>query len=172
MPSTHDINVNVTVKVDQPTAKETWDGEGVAGAVVKSDDERRFTLTVAYPANSPDVGVARDGHTDFANAAEVEKCAWDYMLKSRNVGLWHEDGTDGSGQVVESYVYRGPDWPVEAPNGETVVVKSGDWLLGIQWSEDTFPLIKAGKVGGVSMQGRAQRRTPSPLDMAHLRKRA
>lgn len=171
MPSTQDINLNIKVTVDQPAVKEEWNGEGVAGAVIKADDERRYTLTVAYPANSPDAGVARDGFQDFAGSVAVENAAWDYMTKSRNVGLWHQDGTDGAGEVVESYVYRGPDWQITAADGSEQVVKAGDWLLGIRWSEDTWGLIKKGEIGGVSMQGKAQRRKPSPLDMAHLRKR-
>jgi hypothetical protein len=110
------------------------------------------------------VGKARDGYRDFADAENVEQAAWDYLLKSRNVGLWHEDGTDGAGQVVESYIYRGPDWAVN-----DYVVKSGDWMVGIQWDEQTFPLIKSGKIGGVSMQGTARRSIPTPADIARLR---
>lgn len=176
MSSTQDVNLNIKVTVDTSALDEArkqlaeWAGEGVAGTVVKSDDERRYTLTVAYPANKPDAGVARDGHQDFASAAEVENMAWDYMLKSRQVGLWHENGTEGSGDVVESYIYRGPDWRITAADGSEQVVKSGDWLLGVRWAEDTFPLVKSGEIGGVSMQGKANRRVPTPRDIANLRK--
>lgn len=167
MPSTHDINVNVNVTFDKPP---TWNGDGVAGKVVKADASQRYTLTVAYPANKPDAGVARDGHQDFASAHEVEQAAWNYMVKSRNVGLWHENGTDGAGEVVESYIYRGPDWTIRASDGSEQVVKAGDWLMGVRWSDDAWDQIQKGEIGGVSMQGKASRRTPSPLDMAHLRK--
>lgn len=171
MPKPADMHVHVHVHMDEDTAsKDTWDGNGIAGVLIKTDGERRYTLTVAYPANKPDIGVAKDGFQDFASKTVVEEAAWNYLLKSRNVGAWHEGGTDGSGEVVESYIYRGPDWTIKAADDTECVVKAGDWLMGIIWSEDTFPLIKEGKANGVSMQGRVKRRTPSPLDLAGLRR--
>lgn len=169
LPKPADMHVHVHVHVDE-AVKDAWDGEGVAGMLVKSDDERRYTLTVAYPANKPDIGVAKDGFQDFASKTVVEEAAWNYMLKSRNVGAWHEGGTDGSGEVVESYIYRGPDWAIKSANGEEVTVTSGDWLMGIIWAEDSFTAIKEGRATGVSMQGKVKRRTPSPLDLANLRR--
>lgn len=146
-----------------------WDGTGVAGAVLKTEDERRYTLTVAYPANKADASVAADGYRDFAGPQAVEDACWAYTTKSRQVGLWHEDGTDGAGDVVESYIYRGPDWTVEAADGSEQVIKAGDWLLGIRWSEQTWPLVKQGLIGGVSMQGTASRRQPSAEAIEQLR---
>lgn len=154
----------ITVNVE-PDVTEPWSGEGVAGKIVKSDAARQFTLTVAYPANKPDVGKARDGHRDFAAEDDIEQCAWNYLLKSRNVGLWHEDGTDGAGQVVESYIYRGPDWHV----GESTVVKSGDWMLGVRWSDQAWAEVESGRVNGLSMQGTAKRSVPTPAAVARLR---
>lgn len=146
-----------------------WDGTGVAGAVLKTEDERRYTLTVAYPANKADTSVAADGYRDFAGPQAVEDACWAYTTKSRQVGLWHEDGTDGAGDVVESYIYRGPDWTVQAADGSEQVIKAGDWLLGIRWSEQTWPLVKQGLIGGVSMQGTASRRQPSAEAIEGLR---
>lgn len=143
--------------------------KGVSGLIVKSEEEQRYTLTVAYPANKPDVAVAQDGHRDFASLAAVEKAAWDYLRKSPKVGLWHRDGTDGSGQVVESYIYRGPDWTINAPDESQQIIKSGDWLMGIVWDEPTWALVKSGMIRGVSPQGRARRRIPHPNVVANLR---
>jgi len=140
-----------------------------AGLVEKSSDEQRYTLTVAYPANKPDVAIAQDGFRDFASSEAVEKAAWTYLRKSPSVGLYHADGTDGSGEVCESYIYRGPDWSVAAADGSQQVIKAGDWLLGIIWDEQTWPLIKSGKIGGVSPQGRAKRRMPDAAAVANLR---
>lgn len=166
------INIHVTDgAVEKQAARtEPWNGTGIAGRLIKSEDERKYTLTMAYPANTPDAGVARDGHQDFATADEVEKAAWSYLANSPNIGLWHENGTDGAGRVVESYIYRGPDWVIKAANGSEQTVQAGDWLLGIQWDDEGWSAIKEGRGNGVSMQGRTNRRTPSPLDMAHLRK--
>jgi hypothetical protein len=163
-----------TVKVSvEPTAggAAAWDpgSGGVAGLLVKSEATRRYTLTVAYPADKPDTSVAADGYRDFAGKSAVEDAAWAYLTKSPEVGLWHADGTDGAGQVVESYIYRGPDWTVKAADGSEHVVKAGDWLLGIVWSPDAWARVEAGEIGGVSMQGRAARRKPSAEAVASLR---
>lgn len=149
---------------------EPWDGSGLAGIVVKSEDERRYTLVMAYPANTPDVAKARDGFQDFAKEGDVEEAAWTYLSKSQNVGRWHQDGTDGAGEIVESYIYRGPDWAIKAANGSEQVIRAGDWLVGIRWNDESWADIKEGRGTGVSMQGRVNRRTPSPLDLANLRK--
>jgi hypothetical protein len=159
----------VIVDTGEHAAKATWDGESVAGVLVKASDEQRYTLVVAYPADKADVARAQDGHRDFASKAVVEQAAWDYMRKSRVVSLWHQDGTDGAGEVVESYVYRGPDWALKAADGSEQLVKSGDWMLGIVWSEDTWPLVKEGRIGGVSVEGSARRRKPTAEALAGLR---
>src|SRR6185312_9981741 len=109
---------------DAPVTKTTWDGESVRGVVVKSDDERKYTLMVAYPADSADVAKARDGFQDFASPAEVEKACWSYMEKSREVGAMHADGTEGFGTLVENYIYRGPDWVIKAVDGSEQTIKA------------------------------------------------
>lgn len=151
-------------QVNTAGARETWDGTTVETSVVKSVDERRYTLSVGYPAYSPDVAVARDGHLDFASDEEVEKAAWGYLANGAGVGMYHEDGTEGAGRIVESYIYRGPDWPV----GDQVI-KAGDWLIGTIWSERAWDEIKKGELTGTSMQGSASRRAPSPADVARVK---
>lgn len=149
-----------------------WDGETVKGIVVKAADETRYTLTVAYPADSPDAAVARDGFQDFASRETVEKAAWAYMRNALAnggvIGAFHADGSEDAGTLVESYVYRGPDWPISATDGSTQVVKDGDWLIGTIWSQDAWDRFKSGEANGVSMQGEAMRRTPSPNDVARV----
>ena len=148
---------------------EPWDGETIAGALVKSEDERRFTLCVAYPADKADVAVAADHHRDFVGKAALEEAAWSYLLKSREVGLHHQDGTAGAGVVVESYLWRADPWVVKNASGGEYTVHPGDWLVGIQWDESTWPLIKQGRIKGVSMQGTAERRRPAAEALANLR---
>lgn len=120
--------------------------------VVKAASEQRYTLAVAYPANRVDL------HGEYMSAAELERTAWEYAVNHRAVGLVHLEKTDGAGTVVESYIYRGPDWPLTAPNGTQVVVKSGDWLLGIKWNRAAWSLIRSGRLDGLSMQGIAKPR--------------
>jgi len=79
-----------------------------------------------------------DGHRDFAGKTAVEKAAHDYLLKHRKVGLMHADGTDGSGDLVESGIHHGPDWVMKAADGTEQHVIDGDWTGAIQWDVPTW----------------------------------
>ena len=159
----------VVIEDEAVKGAERWDGTSIAAQLIKSDPERRFTLHVAYPYDRTDRVVAADGHKDFASKEAVEDAAWTYMLKHRKIGLQHQDGTEGSGDLVESYVYRGPDWTIKAADGSECVVKAGDWLIGVIWQPGVWDDVKSGKLGGVSMQGSALRRKPSREALARLR---
>lgn len=139
-------------------------------SLIKSQEEQRYTLGVAYAANMPDVGKAADGYRDFAGPEALEKAAWSYMQKGGNVGLHHQSGTDGQGTVVESYIYRGEPWVVKAADGSDQTIMPGDWLVGVVWSEEAWPLIKAGIVNGFSPQGSARRDVPSAESIAKFRR--
>lgn len=138
--------------------------------VLKASDERRYTLGLAYPAMKPDSARAADGHIDFVSAEALEKTAWDWMTKHREIGLFHRDGYEGHATVVESYIYRGPDWQVTSPvDGSEVVIKAGDWMLGTVWDEYGWTLVKAGMVRGWSPEGGARRTKPTAERLAQLR---
>lgn len=134
--------------------------------ILKSADEQRYTLGVAYPANRADLGRAADGFRDFAGPDALRKAAWSYMRKGARIGLHHADGTDGAGTVVESYL-----WPEGAPDWQVgdYAVKSNDWLIGVVWEPEAWSLIKSGRVRGFSPQGAARRRRPSAEALANLR---
>lgn len=116
--------------------------------IFRSAPEQRYTLSVAYPV------AEFDAHKNFANAEALERAAWDYMRSSRQVGLMHDRGTakgatTGSGELVESYIYRGPDWKIADQ-----VVTNGDWLAGIIWSPEAWEYVKMpGGMSGLSFQG-------------------
>lgn len=121
--------------------------------------EQRYLLTVAYqPGKDTRIEKGVDGYRDYFTEAELEKAAWS-MLQSGapEVGLWHGDEV-GHAQVVESYIYRGPDWSMTAVDGSTQVIKSGMWLVGLQCDATAWRLYKSGLVNGVSLQGGALRR--------------
>jgi hypothetical protein len=101
-----------------------------------------------------------DGSRDFFTPEELEKAAWEFMKASRSMGLFHKDGTEGSAVVVESYIYRGPDWDL----GDGVIVKAGDWLIGNILSQESWDLYESGDITGVSPQGTAKRRKPTPTE--------
>jgi Putative phage serine protease XkdF len=145
------------------------DAPEVALKALQATDERRYTLGLSYPANRADRAVAADGFRDFAKADVLENAAWSYLRKGAKVGLLHHKGTEGRGQVVESYIYRGPDWEIDTPSGEKVMIKAGDWLMGIIWDSLAWRAIKTGKLTGLSPQAKVRRRIPSPEDLAGLR---
>lgn len=138
--------------------------------VVKASDEKRFTLGVAYPAMKPDATRAADGHRDFVSEEVLEKTAHEWLSKHRDVNLFHKDGTSGHFTPAESYIWRAPDWEIASPvDGQTYVVKAGDWILGGYWDEYGWELVKAGLVNGWSPEGTAKRTTPTPERLAQLR---
>jgi hypothetical protein len=121
--------------------------------------EQRYVLGVAYQSGpDPLIKTGADGGRDFFTETELEKAAWQY-IKSRDVGLFHVDGTDVEkhADVVESYIYRGPNWA----QADGTVIKSGDWLIGAVVDEPTWQLIKTGRITGWSPQGTAKRRSAS-----------
>lgn len=151
--------------LDHGMAKES----DVACRLLKARDEQRYTLGLAYPANRPDVGKAQDGYRDFVGAEALERAAWSYLRKSVSIGLDHAEGTEGHGVVVESYIYRGPDWHIADVGGVDRLIKSGDWLVGVVWDKGAWADIKAGKRNGWSPQGSATRRVPTAEALAMLR---
>ncbi|MFJ9771226.1 XkdF-like putative serine protease domain-containing protein [Kitasatospora sp. NPDC101157] len=117
--------------------------------------EQRYVLGIAYQAG-PDPRIQRgaDGGRDFFTPAELEKAAWSFLQDGgAQVGIGHVDGTTGAATVVESYIWRGPDWDL----GDGTVVKAGDWLVGAILDEPAWQLYKSGRITGFSPQGMARR---------------
>lgn len=122
-------------------------------------EEQRFVLGIAYQAGpSPLIKRGADGHRDYFSPAELEKAAWSFIGSDMIVGVDHIDGTEGHAVIKESYIYRGPDWEISDVAGETVIVKSGDWLLGAILDDVAWELYKAGRITGWSPQGSGKRR--------------
>lgn len=138
--------------------------------LVKTEGEKRVSIHLAYPSMRPDRARAVDGFRDFAGPDAVEDAAWSFMKAGAKIGLWHEQGTTGSGTCVESWVHRADPWIIKAVDGSTQTIMPGDWLIAVQWPEDVWALVKSGQINGVSMQGSASRRKPSAEALAGLRK--
>lgn len=120
----------------------------------ENTEPQRYVLAIAYQAG-PDqrIQTGADGARDYFSPDELEAAAWGFM-RSLEIGLFHIDGTEGHAQVVESYIYRGPDWEV---NGE--IVHAGDWLLGLILDEPAWEMYQNGEITGLSPQGSAKRRS-------------
>lgn len=122
------------------------------------DKPQRYVLGIAYQAGpDPRIATGADGSRDYFTPDELEKAAWEFNKSSRSIGIHHVDGTEGHADVVESYIWRGPDWDL----GDGVVVKSGDWLIGSVLDEPTWERYEKGEFTGFSPQGTAKRRRPT-----------
>jgi len=131
----------------------------VLQAVFKAAPEQQVTIGLVYPA------FAKDGHGEYMTADELEHTAHHFLAKYRSVGLFHADGTEGHGTVVESWIHRGPDWVVKAIDGLEYTIHAGDWCAAVQWDAVGWSVIKAGYADGFSFQGRARKR---PRSAAHI----
>jgi hypothetical protein len=118
--------------------------------------EQHFLYGVAYQAG-PDPRIAKgaDGGRDFFSPRELELASWSFMLGGHQHGLFHLDGTEGVAKTVESGIYRNPiPWVIS----DDLIVRKGDWTIGVLADDNTWMLHKAGKITGLSPQGVARRR--------------
>lgn len=125
-------------------------------AVLKAQDELRFTLGVMY---APDVA---DAHGEYVEALELQLAVWDYAVKSdRRLRLQHDTDVE-AGTVVELFTLP---WsltvklanPNRDPTETELTLPAGTVLMGVVWDEDRWDDVKAGKIGGYSMGGSAVR---------------
>jgi hypothetical protein len=123
--------------------------------------EQHYILAVFHQAG-PDPRIAKgvDGSRDYFTKEELQKACWSLMQSGRpECGLFHLDGTQGRGQIVESFLWPegAPDWTLTAHDGSQQVIKSGDWLGKILPDAFSWELVEKGLVGGVSIQGLSRR---------------
>jgi len=125
-------------------------------AVLKAQDELRFTLGVMY---APDVA---DAHGEYVEALELQLAVWDYAVKSdRRLRLQHDTDVE-AGTVVELFTLP---WsltvklanPGREPAERELTLPAGTVLMGVVWDEDRWDDVKSGKIGGYSMGGSAVR---------------
>lgn len=139
--------------------KRKGDSDLLAMRLVKSSSEQRVSWGIVYRAGLDAVpSRGADGFVDVVKAQALESACHQYMEKRQDVGLWHADGTSGSGRVIECSIHRGPPFVVKASDGSSVKVGTGDWLLAVRWDPQAWQLIKSGRVTGYSFQGGARRR--------------
>ena len=140
-------------------------------AVTKAVDEQRYTLGPLY---APD---RKDAHGEYVDPDTLQKAVWDYVRQSseggRRLNLQHGDlGEITVGEWVEVMA-----WPYEhtikvsTAGGEEreLSMPAGTVYLGAVWDADAWPLVKAGKVGGWSLGGKAVRVKEGVLaDMTYM----
>jgi len=133
--------------------------------VVKTSDESRYALFVAYSANKMPLRGA-DGMVDVASPEVLEKAAWRFMLNGARIGVDHKPGGENAARVVENFVHRGKPMRFVGPDGTEQVVRKGDWCVGVIFSPAAWTEFKKGRWGGVSLQGSATRKPASAATLA------
>lgn len=126
----------------------------------ESDDgtEDHFLYGVAYQAGrDPRIAKGMDGGRDYFSPRSLELASWSFMLGGHQHGLFHMDGTEGVAKTVESGIYRNPvPWVVS----DDLIVRKGDWCVGVLVDDAGWQLYKDGKINGLSPQGTARRQLP------------
>lgn len=136
---------------DKPLVE--WDDEKRTPyiPIVKSLDEKRFTLAPVY------VPMTKDAHGDWATADDLQQAMWDFSRGEKHIAVQHNKSLTG-GEAVE-FMTIPWEHEVDMPNEDGTVRKvkfpAGTPWLGVIWSEDTWPLVKAGKIRGYSIGGHA-----------------
>lgn len=138
-----------------PAAFDTSDNkEEGATLVSKAVDERMFTLGPMYIPNR------KDAHAEWTDPDELQKAVWEYVKKGdRRIRLQHNRETV-AGEWLEIMA-----WPyeVEAPivmkdaSESTMKFPANTVFLGVKWEPWAWQLIKAGKLRGYSIGGKAER---------------
>jgi hypothetical protein len=123
------------------------------GDWIEKADERRYTLAPMY---EPDT---EDAHGEFVAGDTLETAVWRYVQRNdRTLYLQHTKARAGEWVNIVCWPF-----PVEAklmmPTGESqdVTFPPGTIFLGVIWDEETWPLVKSGKITGYSLGGTAKR---------------
>ena len=148
-----DTNIDEVSEVElREIAPELFEEE--VSYVSKSSEERRYTLGPMYV---PD---RIDAHNEWTDSLELQKSVWDYVRSGdRRIRLQH-DKNKIAGEWVEVMA-----WPYEVTvpmqkssggSAETTFPKD-TVFLGVIWEPWAWEMVKAGKLRGYSVGGRAQR---------------
>ena len=112
--------------------------------IAKTDEEKRIVYGIVYAPDEVDT------QGDFAEAADIEKAAYDFMaqLNGRNIDKGHSYVPENA-FVAESWLIRKGD-PLFPDEPE------GAWAVGIKVEDDAlWEEVKKGEISGLSMGGTA-----------------
>ena len=155
-----DIGVDLVSGVSTPAVDSKWvmlksDQEGydyrMTSPILLSKQEsggaeqKRISYAAALIPREPD----KEG--DVVAAPTVEKAAHDFLKGDGGVDTDHSL-IEGEGDPIESWVLK-REREFDLPNGATESYPAGTWMLGIQWSTDSWERIQNGDLSGLSIYG-------------------
>jgi len=122
--------------------------------VSKAVSEDRYTLGPMYVPDRV------DAHGEWTSSEELQKSVWDYVRKDdRRIRLQHnKDVVAGEWVEVMAWPYE-VSVPMQKSDGsmEDVTFPKDTVFLGVVWEPWAWEMVKAGKLLGYSIGGRAQR---------------
>jgi len=122
--------------------------------VSKAEGEKRYTLGAMY---IPD---QIDAHGEWTDSDELQKAVWDYVRSNdRRIRLQHErEVVAGEWVEVMAFPYA-LTVPIQTPTGITTnhTYPPNTVFLGVIWEPWAWELVKAGKILGYSIGGKAER---------------
>ena len=130
--------------------------EGTPLLNLRKAEERRYTLGPLYMPNTI------DAHGEYTDEDELQKAVWEYVRKGdRRIRLQHNrDVVAGEWVEVMTWPY---EMTVETAMADGTVEKSeypaNTVFMGVVWKDWAWDLVKAGKVRGYSIGGKAERIT-------------
>jgi hypothetical protein len=137
---------------DEVDAEENPDGN--FSLITKADGERRFTLGPMYVPNQ------LDAHNEWTDPDELQTALWDYVKSNdRRIRLQHNREVV-AGEWVEAMTIP---FPVEVPmmksdgSRTTTNFPANTVFMGVIWEPWAWELVKAGKLRGYSIGGKAER---------------
>ena len=124
-------------------------------AIVKTDAEQRIVYGWASVIVNDDGSPVIDNQNDIITPAELEKAAYQYVLKSRDGGVMHEE--TGVAKLVASLVTTPEIIKALFPNVHAGAIPTG-WVVGFDViNEDVWKRVKDGELTGFSIHGGGDR---------------
>lgn len=122
--------------------------------ITKANEDKRLVFGWANVIATTDDKLVFDRQKDFIdNEWEIEKSAYNYMLKCREGGAEHV--VTGVGKAVESMVFtQEKKKAMGIPDG---TLPTGWWIGFHVNDDDCWDLVKSGKFTGFSVHGKGMR---------------
>ena len=124
--------------------------------ISKTDDAERLVFGFANVSIAKDGGEVVDLQGDIIEPVELERAAYEFVLKFRASGEMHDKGdVKGSvGKLVESMVFTPEKLDALGLAKDALPCR---WWVGFQLEPEAFAKVKDGTYKMFSIQGRADR---------------